>query len=143
MKKEIKQQIDELELALKRLKSSYEEEEKEAYEKQEHKHFKEGDIVRKGQEVGIVGWTENKSCDCPYEAGYMGVNLITGSRGFSAFQKRDEWELVEDTYYRDVHKLEIELTGVELEDIIFALTYANQSNSTERLIKAIVEIKTK
>ena len=121
----MKEEIKKLEENLKELKKAYEQKQKEDYENKKHKNFKKGDLVTNGAETGIVGWTENKACDCPKEKGYMGISLITGSRGFKAFAKRDEYTLVKDKYYDKIHKVKIELTGIEIEELKYTLGYRN------------------
>lgn len=117
----MKDQIERLENQVKELKLAYENDQKARYESMQHKHFDVGNLVTDGEQIGVVGWTENKACDCPYESGYMGVSLINGNRGFLAFAKRDEWEVCEDSYYAETHKLEIKLTGFEIEEIKYSL----------------------
>lgn len=120
----MKQEIQELENQLEKLKKAYEIEQQISYEKQLHKHFDEGDIVTNGKDVGIVGWTENVGCDFPYNKGYAGISLISGNRGFGTY-KRDEWDLVKDDFYTTSHKIEIDLTGLEIEDLKYVLGSRN------------------
>ena len=117
----MKEQIEKLEVQLQELKKVYEIEQRIRYELSEHKHFDKGQIVTNGKKIGIVEWTSNQSCDCAYEKGYMGLQLITENRGFLCFAKRDEWEVVDDNYYLQTHKIEIELTGLEIEEIKYSL----------------------
>lgn len=121
----MKEQIEKLEAQLKELKEVYEKEQRIKYESQIHVHFDEGDIVTNGKDIGIVGWTENKVCNCPYESGYMGVSLITGSRGFLGFTKRDEWKKVDDEYFRSTFNIELALTGLEIEDLKYYIGSRN------------------
>ena len=65
----MEKQIKELEKQIKELKEAYQVEQKSAYENKSHKNFNEGDIVTNGSNIGIVGWTENKACNCPLGAG--------------------------------------------------------------------------
>jgi len=123
----MKEQIQELEIQLKKLKEAYDIEQKIAYENKPHKHFDEGDIVTNGKHIGIVGWTENKVCDCPYDKGYMGISKINDNRGFLGFAKRDEYEIVNDEYYTQLHKIEIELTGLEIEELKYTLGWRNMN----------------
>lgn len=117
----MKKEIEQLEANLAQLKREYEMQERLNYENATHKVFKEGDIVKKGDQVGIVGWTENNAINCPQNAGYMGVSLITGTRGFMAPCRRDEWELVNDPYYTNSYELKAELTGLEIEDLLYCI----------------------
>lgn len=136
----MKQEIQELENQLKKLKDAYELEQKTVYESKQHKHFDEGDIVTNGKDIGIVGWTENKGCNCPYDKGYMGISLITGSRGFMAFAKRDEFELVTDDYYTKQHKIEFELSGLEIEELKHTLGWRNLNpNKTKSKMLDLLE----
>lgn len=136
-------QIEQLENDLLELKKSYEIKERMAYENSVHKTFKEGDIVSRGNEVGIVGWTENKAINCPESAGYMGINLITGTRGFLAPTKRDEWELVNDPYYTNVYEIKLELTGLEIEDLLYYIgpSNFNPNSAKSKLIDRLRTLK--
>lgn len=120
----MKEQIEKLEAQLKELKEVYENEQKIKYESQSHKHFEKGDIVTNGKDVVVVEWTENSAIGMPYEKGYMGGSIINGNRGFGSF-KRDEFELVNDSYYRNEHKLEMSFTGLEIEEIKYSLGWRN------------------
>ena len=47
--------------------------------------FKVGDFVKNDTgNIGIVEWTENKCINCKPDDGYLGINLLTGTRGFQA-----------------------------------------------------------
>ena len=136
----MKEQIQELENQLKKLKEAYEAEQQKAYESKTHKHFEEGDIVTNGKDIGVVGWTENNGCNCPYDKGYMGISLITGNRGFMAFAKRDEFEIVTDDYYTRQHKIEIELSGLEIEELKYTLGWRNLNpNNTKSNMLDLLE----
>ena len=53
--------------------------------------FKVGDVVKVDEDsIGTVGWTENKCANLSEEDGYLGIDLLTGSRGFRAPVKEDE-----------------------------------------------------
>ena len=121
----MKKEIEQLESNLAELKRKYELQERLDYEAAAHKVFNEGDIVKKGDMVGIVGWIENKAINCLGHAGYMGVSLITGTRGFLAPTRRDEWELVNDPYYTSIYDVKIVLTGLEIEDLLFYIGPSN------------------
>lgn len=128
----MKLEIEQLERNLVELKRKYEVQERLDYENTVHKVFKEGDIVSKGDMFGIVGWTENKAINCPENAGYMGVSLITGTRGFLAPTRRDEWDIVTDPYYINNHEIKIELTGLEIEDLLYYIGPVNfNTNATK------------
>lgn len=118
-------EIEQLEQSLVELKRQYEIKERLDYEKSPHKAFKEGDFVKKGDVIGIVGWVENKASNLPEHAGYMGVSLITGTRGFMAPARRDEWDLVDDRYYKNIYELKMELTGLEIEDLLYCIGPSN------------------
>ena len=120
----MKEQIQKLEAQLKELKDVYEAEQKTKYENQPHKHFEKGDIVSNGKDIVIVEWTENNACGMPYEKGYMGGSIINGNRGFGSF-KRDEFEIINDPYYKSNHTLTFSLTGLEIEEIKYSLGWRN------------------
>lgn len=132
-------EIEQLEKTLAELKRKHELQERLDYEKAVHKSFKGGDIVKNGEQIGIVGWTENKAGNCPEEAGYMGLSLITGTRGFMAFAKRDEWELVTDAYYQNLYVVKIPLTGLEIEDLLYCIGAENfnQNAAKSKLINLL------
>ena len=135
----MKELITELEEKIKQLKKAHEEEEKSKYKQQPHKDFSKGDIVSNGTVIGVVEWTENKGCNCPHEDGYMGINIINGNRGFSAFEKRDEYEKVNDPYYTDFHKMIFHLTGLEIEELKYSLGPSNcNPNKTKSKILDIL-----
>lgn len=115
----MKKEIEQLENSLAELKRKHELQERLDYESAAHKVFQEGDIVKKGDMIGIVGWIENNAINCPGHAGYMGVSLITGTRGFLAPARRDEWDIVNDPYYTNNYQIKIELTGLEIEDLLY------------------------
>ncbi len=53
--------------------------------------FKVGDFVKtESGEIGVIGWTENKSMDLKEADGYIGISLLTHSRGFKAPVKADK-----------------------------------------------------
>lgn len=53
--------------------------------------FKVGDVVKvDADSIGIVGWTENKCANLSEEDGYLGIDLLTGSRGFRAPVKEEK-----------------------------------------------------
>lgn len=137
----MKKEIEQLESILAELKREYEIQERLNYENATHKAFKEGDIVKKGDQVGIVGWVENMAINCPEKSGFMGVSLITGSRGFMAPARRDEWELVIDPYYKNSFEVKIELTGLEIEDLLYYIGPCN-FNPNEAKSKLIDILKT-
>lgn len=139
----MKLEIDELERNLVELKRKYELQERLDYESATHKAFAEGDIVKKGDVVGIVGWTENKAINCPKNAGYMGVSLITGTRGFLAPTRRDEWELVNDPYYTNPYEVKLELTGLEIEDLLYYIgpSNFNPNPAKQKLIDLLKSFK--
>lgn len=115
----MKKEIEQLENSLAELKRKHELQERLDYESAAHKVFQEGDIVKKGDMIGLVGWIENKAINCPGHAGYMGVSLITGTRGFLAPTRRDEWDIVNDPYYTSIFDVKIVLTGLEIEDLLY------------------------
>lgn len=120
----MKEQIEKLEAQLKELKEVYEKEQKQKYEVSEHKHFEKGDIVTDGNYVAVVEWTENTGIDCQYEKGYMGASIINGNRGFGTF-KRDDFQSVKDEYYKAIHNVSIQLSGLEIEEIKYSLGWRN------------------
>lgn len=140
----MKKEIEQLENSLAELKKKHELQERLDYENAAHKVFQEGDIVRKGDAVGIVGWTENNAINCPHHAGYMGVSLITGTRGFLAPTRRDEWDMVNDPYYRNIYEIKIELSGLEIEDLLYYIGPLNFNPNTakSKLIDLLKSFKT-
>jgi hypothetical protein len=127
----MKEQIEKLEAQLKELREVYENEQQIKYENQEHRHFEKGDVVTDGNYICVVEWTENKGIDKPYEKGYMGASIINGSRGFGTF-KRDLFNKVEDPYYLSSHKIEIELTGIEIEEVKYSLGWRNMNTNKSK-----------
>lgn len=141
----MKQEIEQLEKQLAELKKAYEKKEYQDYVKSPHKVFKEGDIITNGIDTGIVGWVENKHMNITADMGYMGVGLISGTRGFASPLRRDEWELVNDPYYHNNHKIEIELTGLEIEGLLYYIGPENfNSNPAKtKLIKLLRSFREK
>lgn len=139
----MKKEIEQLENSLLELKKQYEVNERIDYEKSPHKAFKEGDFVKKGDTVGIVGWVENQAIKCFEDAGYMGVSIITGSRGFLAPTRRDEWDLVDDRYYKNSYELKMELTGLEIEDLLYCIgpSNFNPNKAKSKLIDMLKSLK--
>jgi len=135
----MKELIEKMELDLKQLKVAYEAEELSKYENKEHKHFEIGSIVSNGCHTGIVRWTKNEAIGCPYAKGMMGVEILSGNRGFGCF-KRDEFNLVNDSYYNTKYHIQLALTGLEIDDIMYSLTRANASTSTTKLIKILESV---
>lgn len=136
----MKEQIQELENQIKKLKDAYEIEQKSVYESKTHKHFNEGDIVTNGSYIGIVGWTENLAIGVPYEKGYMGISIINGNRGFLCGAKRDEYDIVNDLYYTQNHSINIQLTGLEIEELKYTLGCRNMNtNGTKSKILDVLD----
>lgn len=121
----MKKEIEQLEKQLSELKKAYDKKEHEYYIKSAHKNFKEGDIITNGIDTGIVGWVENKHMNITADMGYMGVSLISGTRGFASPLKRDEWDIVIDPYYTNSYELKAELTGLEIEDLLYCIGPSN------------------
>lgn len=141
----MKKEIEQLENQLIELKKAYEKKEREDYIKAKHKVFKEGDIITNGVDTGIVGWIENKHMNITADMGYMGVSLISGTRGFSAGLKRDEWELVNDLYYTEEYALKMTLTGLEIEDLLYYIgpDNFNYNAAKTKLIQLLKSFKSK
>lgn len=139
----MKKEIELLEKTLSDLKKQYEAQEQLDYESSAHKPFETGDIVRKGDVVGIVGWTENNAINCPNHTGYMGVNIITGSRGFISKARRNEWEIVNDPYFYTSFEIKTELTGMEIEDLLYCIgpVNCNPNDTKTKLINLLKSIK--
>lgn len=128
----MRKEIEQLEKQLIELKKAYEKKEHEDYTKSQHKEFKKGDIITNGIDTGIVGWIENKHMNITADMGYMGVSLISGTRGFASPLKRDEWELVNDPYYMNTHELKLELTGLEIEDLLYYIGPRNFNHNAAK-----------
>lgn len=131
----MEKEIQELEEKLAALKSAFNLAQKKAYEAKPHKDFKIGDLVTNGRNMGTVAWTENKNCGYPESDGYMGIDLISGTRGFSAPARRDEYELVTDPYFKEFHDIHISLTGLEIEELKYSL---GPSNANPNPVKTAV-----
>lgn len=135
----IENEIKALEKSLDALKKAYEKEQLKEYEEKEHKHFNDGDLVVSGEVIGVVEWSENIAIGCNYSKGYMGVNLQSGNRGFAVL-KRDEFELVTDGYYKKIHAIVIELTGLEIEELKYTLGWRNcNPNKTKSKVLDILD----
>ena len=88
--------------------------------------FKVGDIIKTSEnEIGMVGWIENKAMNLKPEDGYIGIDLLTHSRGFRApvssesctkgsinevveYYKKEIERLVSATYQNNINKEEIQ-----------------------------------
>lgn len=50
-----------------------------------------GDFVENEYgDIGIVEWVENRAMNIKVEDGYVGINLLTGSKGFQAPVREDK-----------------------------------------------------
>lgn len=125
--------IEELENKLSEMKKQYSILKEENYKKSIHKEFEINDIVSNGKNTGKVMWIDNKSMNIKKEHGYMGISLLTGQMGFT-IAKRDEYEKVETDYYKHNHKIEFYLSGLEIDDLIYRLRYANTSQTSTKII---------
>ena len=127
MKKSIKELQDQIELlkkALIDLDKETREFEKTVYELQPHKEFKAGDIVTDGVQVLLVRWTENKSLGITNDEGYMGCQILNGSRGFNTF-RRDDFELDESKFFEYQHQIVLMLSGIEILEVLNEMPYKN------------------
>lgn len=140
----MRKEIEQLEKQLVELKKAYEKKEHEDYTRAKHKDFKEGDIITNGVDTGIVGWVENKHMNITADMGYMGVSLISGTRGFASPLKRDEWDIVNDLYYTNTYELKFELTGLEIEDLLYYIgpQNFNYNAAKSKLIDLLKSFKT-
>jgi hypothetical protein len=132
--------IEVLEKELQALKLAHETKEREEYEKQEHKTFNIGDWVVNGVKVGKVGWVENKEMGITEQMGYCGVFLRHGNGFLLAPSKRDEWSLIkgkELAYLNGTHKLEVELTGEQLQELKYLYQNGTQSEATKVFLEAL------
>ena len=139
----MKEHIENLEKGLIALKDAYNKKEREEYEKQNHITFKKGDWIKKGEQIGKVSWVKNDSMNITEDMGYCGIELRNGSGGFAAACKRDEWQLIEGeelTYLTKKHKLKIELTGEQVQDLIMRYKYVNSSDTHNKFMKALKEV---
>ena len=75
----------------------------------------------------------------------MGISIINGSRGFLACAKRDEYDIVNDLYYTQNHSINIQLTGLEIEELKYTLGYRNMNpNITKsKILDVLDSIKTR
>lgn len=113
-------QFERLEKELKLLKEDYERLKRDEYERKSHKTFKEGDCVKKGEQIGLVVWVQNATLSISEDMGYCRINIVNG-RGGNAIFKRDEWELIEgeeSVYLKSSHKVELHLTGEEIQYLL-------------------------
>jgi len=137
----MRKQIEDLEKLVAELKVKLAEKERQDYESKQHVNFEIGDIVTNGNHIGVVAWTKNTtSFECSEDKGYMGIDLINGCRGFLGFAKRDDYKKVEDPYYLKSHKIEFELTGVEIECLLYYLR-PGYSKEKEKTIKILESFK--
>ena len=132
--------IEKIKKELQALKLAYQEKEKKEYEKQKHKTFKIGDWVVNGVTVGKVGWVENKEMGITEQMGYCGVFLRHGNGFLLAASRRDEWSLIkgkELAYLNGTHKLEVELTGEQLQELRYIYQNGPQSEATTVFLEAL------
>jgi len=134
----MEKEILELEAQLTRLKEAYRKQQKEQYENKLHRNFNFGDIVTDRNIVGMVAWTENKSIGLDHKMGYMGLEIVSGNRGFIAPVKRDDYTLVTDPYYTDIHSITLQLTGLEIEELKYCL--GSYSNKTKDIVLGVLEL---
>ena len=135
--------IEKLEKELIALKEAYKKQQRYEYEKQNHKTFKKGDWIKKGEQIGKVGWVKNECMNITEDMGYCGIYLRNGRGGFAAACKRDEWQLIEGeelTYFTKQHKLKIQLTGEEIQDLLMRYAYVNSSDTHNKFMKALKEV---
>jgi len=127
---------------LAKLEEVYELEQARIYKNKDHKQFAVGDWVTDGCQVGVVGWTANKACNCLEEDGYMGVDLKNGNLGFHAFVKRDEWNLLPqdklDVYVNE-RTINLGITGEEMKALVYYLGYSNPSNIKTKVLNLLNE----
>lgn len=119
---ELKASIEKMESLLKEMRADFEKAEEKEYRESPHKTFKKGDWVRKGEEWGKVYWVENQGINCGENDGYMGIDLHSGSRGFSVC-RRDDYEKLQDAdirYLVSSHRMSF--TGEEIQEMISALS---------------------
>ena len=136
----MKEHIEKIEKEFKALKLAYQEKEREEYEKQEHKTFNIGDWVVNGVKVGKVGWVENEEMGITEQMGYCGVFLRHGNGFLLAPSRRDEWSLIkgeELAYLNGTHKLEVELTGEQLQELRDLYQNGPQSEATTVFLEAL------
>jgi hypothetical protein len=111
--------IIELESKLADLKKAYIKEEKLRYEQKPHKDFNAGDLVFNGDSIGMVEWTENKDQGISYEQGYMCIDNDPFRPRNELLRletvKRDKWDKIDDPYYTRIYKVNLSLTGLEIE----------------------------
>jgi len=136
----MEKEILELEALLARLKDVYRKQKKEQYENKLHKDFNVGDIVTNGEYIGTVRWTENKVSGYGHDRGYMGIDLISGSRGFLAPVKRDDYKLVADSYYTDLHDISLQLTGLEIEELKYSLKIDASINKAKDTVLGVLDL---
>lgn len=58
-----------------------------------YRKFQKGDFVKtKDGDIGIVGWTKNECINIKEEDAFLGISILTGTRGFVAPVKEDTCE---------------------------------------------------
>nr|WP_308571058.1 hypothetical protein [uncultured Prevotella sp.] len=126
-------EIEQMEKALKALKEAKAREERLAYERKPHRGYKEGDLVCKGKEWGRIGWVDNQ--------GYCGIAIKSGSRGFRVSCRIDEWTPMDegDKDYL-TQKFKVELTGEEIQELLYKLSVSNWSKMADEVRKKLEKI---
>ena len=120
--------------------AAIEEEEKreaEDYKKQNHTVFEKGDWVTNGEEIGVVGWVENKCHGLSESDGYFGLDIKNGNGGFRAPCKRNEYWLLPNElrcYYESLKTITLNVTGEEIE--AFYMSYLGMKNINPSSLKS-------
>lgn len=129
--------IDAMEKILSEMKKEYKKESEQEYRASPHKSFKVGDWVQRNKEFGKVRWIKNEGLNLKEEDGYVGIELYSGTRGFSV-GRRDDWDIMSDKdveYLTNVH--EVKLTGEEICELHYLLRCCNWSKVKEEVRKKI------
>lgn len=99
---------------LKEMEDQIDRAEKHDYEKSSHKSFKIGDIVTNGNHIGKVKWIENLNIDLREHQGWMGIDLLNGTRDFLSGVARNDYSLVNKElldFYKQGHTVTISRIG--------------------------------
>ena len=136
----IKDAINVLKTELSEIEKEFERVEREIYKAKPHKRFHVGQWVKKGEEVGIVGWIRNENCNISEDDGYFGLDIKTLNRGFRAPCRTDDYEPLNDSelaYFTQTKPVTFIVTGEDIEWLRNRLAYSNSCQSRTKFLKEI------
>lgn len=120
-----------------KMSDDYDKKQVELYKKQAHKSFKIGEWVTDGKDTGIVSWIRNEAMGISESDGFFGLDIKNGNLGFSAPCKRNDFDIlcgVHREYYLNKHHISIDLTGEEIDDLLYRLGHKNVNPSKTKSI---------